>query len=152
MTDEITIRTALADACSQRGAQAEISKAFNVSQSTVKRWLEGGEIPPPMLKLLDWYFFGTLPPRLASDDHAEKGQLDFSPEEWNIVLILAARAGQTPSKWIASTIRFHLDLYKASLEAPSTSAPSHPPLNTLPDPSYEGKQDRPTVNPGRAQS
>lgn len=114
VTDEITIREALSDACAKRGVQAEISKAFNVSQSTVKRWFEGGEIPPPMLKLLDWYFFGTLPPRLSSDEQVPSGMLDFSPEEWNIVLILAARAGQSPAKWIASTIRFHLDLYKSA--------------------------------------
>lgn len=109
MTDEITIRQTLSEACAKRGVQAEISKAFNVSQSTVKRWLEGGEIPPPMLKLLDWYLFGTLPPRLASDVQPPDGKLDFSPEEWSIVLILTARAGQTPAKWIASTIRFHLN-------------------------------------------
>jgi DNA-binding MarR family transcriptional regulator len=120
VTDEPTIRKALTAACAERGVQAEISKAFNVSQSTVKRWLDGGEIPPPMLKLLDWYFFGTLPPRLVSDPDLPIGALEFSPDEWRIVLCLASRAGQTPAKWIASTIRFHLDM-EASRESPGNS-------------------------------
>ena len=64
MNSEITIREALATACKQRGKQAEISKILDVHTSTVKRWVEGGEIPPPILKLLDWFLFGVVPPRL----------------------------------------------------------------------------------------
>lgn len=102
MTNEITIRSRLAEACSERGVKAEISKAFDVHPSTVKRWLEG-EIPSPILKLLDWYFFGTMPPTITATLDLP-GCLEFSRDEWRIVEILARRAGQTPGKWIATTL------------------------------------------------
>jgi hypothetical protein len=88
VTDETTIRQRLIEACSERGVQAEIAKCFSIHPSTVKRWLEGGDIPPPMLKLLDWYFFGTLPPSLVKRMDV-RGTLDLSADEWAILVALA---------------------------------------------------------------
>jgi hypothetical protein len=115
VTDETTIRRKLAEVCEKRGGKAAIALAFNVHPTTVKRWLEGGEIPPPMCRLLDWYLFGVVPPRLASSVGLQ-GTLEFTDAEWRIVRVLAARAGQTPEKWIASTIRVHLDLFRQGTE------------------------------------
>lgn len=103
VTEEATIRETLAAACEQRGVQAEISKAFDVHPSTVKRWVEGGEIPPPMLKLLDWYFFGTVPPRLNGTFNL-RGSLEFTEDEWRIIGLMAARAGQSHAAFIRTTI------------------------------------------------
>jgi hypothetical protein len=110
VTDEIQIRRKLTVVCEERGGKAAIAKAFNIHPSTVARWQEGGEIPAPMLRLLDWYLFGVAPPRLAPALGLQR-TLEFTEAEWRIVNILGERAGQTPEKWIAGTIRFHLDLH-----------------------------------------
>ena len=88
--------------------QAEMAKAFEVHPSTVKRWLEGGEIPPPMLKLLDFYFFGTIPPRVSNSCSDPHGVLDFDEAEWAIIGNLARREGVTEAQWIAGRIRAYL--------------------------------------------
>lgn len=58
-------------------------------------------------RLLDWYFFGTLPPTITATLDLP-GVLEFSSDEWRVVKTLAVRAGQTPEKWIATTIRAHV--------------------------------------------
>jgi hypothetical protein len=129
VTEEITMRQKLAEVCARRGEKASIAKAFNVHPSTVARWLEGGEIPPPMLRLLDWYLFGIVPPRLPAAVGL-RGTLEFDEAEWRIVRILAQRAGHTPEKWIASTIRTHVELYLAK----------PPILKVAEDPAEYGKK------------
>lgn len=58
-------------------------------------------------KILDWYFFGIVPPRLTTAAGLA-GILDFDPAEWAIIGILSRRAGQTEAQWIASQIRAYL--------------------------------------------
>lgn len=126
MTAEILLRKALAKACEQRGTQAEISKAFEVHTSTVKRWIDGGEIPPPMLKLLDFYFFGTVPPRIANPSTDPQAVLDFDEAEWAIIGSLARREGILEAQWIASRVRDYIAFLEASAtgKAPLSSLPS----------------------------
>lgn len=115
VTDETTIRNKLAEACSQRGVQAEIAKAFEVHPSTVKRWLEGSEIPPPMLKLLDWYFFGKVPPRLEGQAIIDmRNVLCFDEAEWRIIGHIARRQGITEQQWIVARIRDYLSNLEAA--------------------------------------
>ncbi len=54
-------------------------------------------------RLLDWYFFGTLPPRLAASFDL-RGILEFTEDEWNIIGLMARRAGQNHAQWIRSSI------------------------------------------------
>ena len=107
MTPENVIRESLEKECLQRGKRADIAKTFDVSQSTVKRWVEGSEIPPPLLKLLDWYLFGTVPPRLSGDKEL-RYVLEFEEDEWAIICASAHREGTIPGKWIAGRIRSYL--------------------------------------------
>lgn len=108
MTDESTIRQALVESCQERGVQAEIAKAFEVHPSTVKRWIDGGDIPLPMLKLLDFYFFGTIPPRISTAIADPKTVLDFDEAEYRIIGTLARREGITEEQWIVGRIRSYL--------------------------------------------
>jgi hypothetical protein len=109
VTDESIIREKLLEVCAQRGSQAEIAKSFEIHPSTVKRWVEGGEIPPPMLKLLDWYFFGTMPPRLSGHAPIDlDSTLDFDETEWRIIGHIARRQGITEAEWIVRRIRDYL--------------------------------------------
>ena len=108
MNTETRIRQALTEAASERGTQAELAKAFEISPSTVKRWVDGGEIPPPMLKLLDFYFFGTIPPRIANTITDPEAVLEFDESEWAIIGNLARREGVTQGQWIAGRIRSYL--------------------------------------------
>lgn len=123
MTEETIIRQTLIESCSQRGVQAEIARAFDVAQSTVKRWIEGGDIPPPMLKLLDWYFFGTVPPRIEGQSIIDmRNVLNFDEAEWRIIGHIARRQGITEREWIVSRVWDYL----SNLEAASAfSGPSH---------------------------
>ena len=117
MTTEQKIRDALSSALKTRGKQAEISKALNVHPSTVKRWAEGSEITPPVVTLLDWYFFGTVPHRIASI-HPSASTLNFDEGEWAVIGALARREGVTEAAWIAARIRSYL----AYVDLPPVSA------------------------------
>ncbi len=92
-----------------RGAQTKISKALEVSATTVMRWASGETaIPAAMQKLLRLYLFGEIPfgdVRAAEDT---RSVLEFTPAEWRLICILAARAGQDPKMWIRAQIRAYL--------------------------------------------
>lgn len=107
MTTEEIIRAKLAETCAQRGGQSEIAKAFEVHPSTVKRWAEGGDIPPPTLKLLNLYFFEIIPFDIVSENLLNS-VLSFTEHQWRVICILAKRQGQSPGEWIASQIRAYL--------------------------------------------
>ncbi len=129
MTAETVIREALETACKVRGKQAEISKTLDVHPSTVKRWIEGGEIPPPLCLLLDWYLFGSIPPRLEQNA-AAPNTLEFEEAEWAVVVASASREGTTPAQWIAGRIRAYLtyrEVIQAEFAENETFAQHFPP-------------------------
>jgi len=113
VNDEQEIRAALTAACTQRGKQAEIAAAFEVHPSTVKRWIEGAEIPPPVRKLLRLYLFGEIPFGLVHTPADVATLLEFEPDEFRIIGLLANRAGQSPAAWIRSQILSYLAFYDA---------------------------------------
>ena len=101
------VRSALAAALQKRGRQAEISATFNVHPSTVRRWAEGGDLTAPVVALLDWYFFGVVPPKIQRGFDA-RTVLEFSAAEWAVIGALARRSGVTEAEWIASRVRDYL--------------------------------------------
>jgi DNA-binding MarR family transcriptional regulator len=100
---EIDIRQQLQTAGKERKG-SKIAAALKIAPSTVKRWIDGGDIPPPMLTLLDLYFFGTIPFEIANQK-ALHGVLDFTTDQWRVIEVLARREAKTPGKWIADQIR-----------------------------------------------
>lgn len=107
MNTEETIRKALISECQQRGKQAEISKTLDVHPSTVKRWIDGGEIPAPLLKLLNWYLFGEVPASLKRITDL-KAVLDFDADEWALIGAASRREGVCEADWIAGRIRCYI--------------------------------------------
>lgn len=107
MIDEQKIRKELLKASSTRGEVSRIAKALGISPSTVTRWIPDGIIPPPMLKLLNLYFFQVMPFK-GSSGQLLNNVLDFSDDQFKVIRNLAKRQDMTPAKWIAEQIRSYL--------------------------------------------
>lgn len=84
--------------------QDDISEMLGIPRNAVSK-IEGGSrsLSAAEKTVLDWYFFGTMPPRLANPENL-KGILEFSPEEWEIIGLMAKRAGQTHEAWIRTAV------------------------------------------------
>lgn len=109
MKSETEIQHALSRELETRGAQTKISSAIGVNGSTVMRWSTGEvAIPAAMQKLLRLYLFGEIPFSMLRDPDQARSLLEFSEEEWRLITILAARAGQEPRAWIRSQILAYL--------------------------------------------
>jgi hypothetical protein len=104
MQSEEHIRRSLVKELKTRGAQKRISQALEVSATTVMRWGDGETIPASMQKLLRLYLFGEIPFSMLRDPDQASSLLEFSEDEWRLITILAARAGQEPRAWIRSQI------------------------------------------------
>ena len=82
--------------------QLDVATLLGITQTAVSKIETGTRALSPTEKaILDWYFFGTLPPRLENPSEL-KGILEFSEEEWAIIGEMARRVGQTHKEWIAS--------------------------------------------------
>lgn len=128
MSQEEEVRQALREALKTRGFQTKLAEELGVTATTVMRWDKGGDIPPPMLKLLEWYFFAIVPPRLSRPTTDLRGVLEFDEAEWRMITIMAARDGnKEPGKWIASRIRDYLALQMAA------SDPARHAIAAVPD-------------------
>jgi DNA-binding MarR family transcriptional regulator len=107
VTDEQDIRAALEEAGKNRGEISRLAKALGIAPSTVTRWIAGGEIPPPMLKLLNLYFFDKMPFDITGESILNS-MLDFTEDQWKVICVLAGRQGISPGTWIANQIRAYL--------------------------------------------
>ncbi len=137
---EARIQAALSKALEVRGAQTRISNAIGVTGSTVMRWGNGEvSIPEPMQKLLRLYLFGEVPFEEIRDVNDARTILEFTPSEWQLITILAARAGQEPSSWIRSQILAYL-AYQGGNQTGSVAALN--PLRSLDKMAEEGKDYR----------
>jgi hypothetical protein len=101
---ETNIRAELHKAAAKRGETSRLSEALGIAPSTVTRWIAGGPIPPPMIKLLDLYFFDVMPFDIVGEKLVES-VLDFTEDQWKVICILAKRQGIPPAKWISNQIR-----------------------------------------------
>jgi hypothetical protein len=143
MTSEEEIREALIKELDTRGAQTRISQTLEVSATTVMRWGQGETIPPAMQKLLRLYLFGEIPFTLLRPTRDAASVLEFTPEEWQLITILASRAGQEPKAWIRSQILAYLAFCKSE-KAKSTGYSEAPdPLYSMPRAAEEGNEYRP---------
>jgi transcriptional regulator with XRE-family HTH domain len=84
--------------------QEEIAQMLGITQTAVSK-IEGGTrgLSTTEKAVLDWYFFGTMPARLANPQEL-RGVLEFEEEEWAIIGALAGRVGQTHQQWIRSAV------------------------------------------------
>lgn len=103
--------------------QEEVGELLGIPRNAVSK-IEGGvrTLSDSEKHLLDWYFFGKLPPRLSNPLDL-KGCLEFTDGEWNLVTRMALRDGLTPGKFIADKIRTYL-AYNRPEEANPVSYPS----------------------------
>jgi len=90
--------------------QDDVAKLLGIAQTAVSKIENGSRaLSDSEKKLLDWYFFGIVPPRVASITPDLKGVLEFDDAEWRMIGIMANRDGnKTPGQWIASRIRDHI--------------------------------------------
>lgn len=116
MSLEEQTRTLLCEELLNRGAQTRIAEDLGVSATTVMRWKEGGEIPPPMIKLLRLRLLGEIPFGAVHNQADMESLLEFHPEEWRVIEILAKRAGQETGAWIRSQILSYLAFSQEALK------------------------------------
>ncbi len=111
--------------------QGEIADILGIAQTAVSK-IETGmrALSDSEKRLLDWYFFGILPPKIGNAGVDLKGTLEFDEAEWRMIGIMANKNGMTPGEWIASRIRDHI----APAMASATVGNSLPPPEMLPDP------------------
>lgn len=139
MTAEEELRESLVKELETRGAQTRISQALEVSATTIMRWAAGETMPAAMQKLLRLYLFGEIPFALVRDPRDAEKLLDFTPGEWQLITILAARAGQTQKQWIRSQILAYL-AFQGGNQTGSVAALN--PLRSLDKVAEEGKDYR----------
>lgn len=106
--------------------QNEIADLLGVPRNAISK-IESGQrsLSDTEKHLLDWYFFGKVPPRITSSSVDLRGILEFSEAEWRIINIFANRAGQTAGKWIASHVRSHLTEARRLGLIPGDKAETH---------------------------
>jgi transcriptional regulator with XRE-family HTH domain len=85
--------------------QEEIGELLGITQTAVSKIEKGSRgLSESEKALLDWYFFGILPPRIATTATLQ-GCLEFTDQEWHVLGRMAARVGQTQAQFITGTIR-----------------------------------------------
>lgn len=148
MSDESSIRRELEKAATNHGEISKIARDLEINPSTVSRWASGNDIPSPMLKLLDLYFFGTIPFEI-SHERPSHGTMDFTEDQWRVIEILSRRESTTPGKWIANKIRAYLaynEEAKLAQEAITKQRKGY--LQSLPDPIAKVAKDTPPYRTG----
>lgn len=107
--------------------QDQVAELLGLQKSNVSH-IETGRraLSSSEKQILDWYFFGKVPPRILSASLDLQGVLEFSEMEWRLVTIMATRDGLQPGKWIASQIRTILAFRNA--ETASAAIPFPAPV------------------------
>lgn len=91
--------------------QSRIAKELGIAPTTLGRWIKGErKIGPTDEKLLRLYFFEEMPFRVAGPSEDLRNILRFTPQEWEVITVLAKRQGFIdPRSWITAQIRGHLE-------------------------------------------
>jgi transcriptional regulator with XRE-family HTH domain len=91
--------------------QQSIADVLGLEKSHISK-IENGvrDLSSSEKTVLDWFFFGITPQNIVSFSRIPNSTLDFSPEEWRIISIVAKRNGLTEREWIVQRIREHLAL------------------------------------------
>jgi transcriptional regulator with XRE-family HTH domain len=88
--------------------QGGIGALLGITQTAVSKIEKGTRALSESEKaLLDWYFFGILPSRIATTASLQ-GCLEFTDQEWHVLGRMAARVGQTHAQFITATIRLDI--------------------------------------------
>lgn len=106
--------------------QDQVAELLGVPRNAISK-IEGNArgLADSEKRLLDWYFFGTLPPKIVTSGVNLRGALEFDEAEWRMIAIMAARDGnRKPSEWIASRIRDYIAPAVAADEGNSATGTS----------------------------
>jgi transcriptional regulator with XRE-family HTH domain len=95
--------------------QDEIAALLGITQTAISK-IESGtrSLSDAEKKILDWSFFGTVPPRVTSAHADITKVLDFDEAEWRIIGHIARRQGITEREWIVRRIRDYLAILEES--------------------------------------
>lgn len=94
---------------SEEMTQDEVAAVLGITQTAISK-IESGTraLSDSEKKLLDWYFFGTMPARMHSATIDLAKVLEFDEGEWLIIGHIARRQGITEAEWIARRIKDYL--------------------------------------------
>jgi transcriptional regulator with XRE-family HTH domain len=90
--------------------QDDLAVILGITQTAVSK-IENGTrtLSESEKKLLDWYFFGTVPAHITAAINLSH-MLEFEEWEWRIIGLIARRQGLTEAEWIVRHIREYLDI------------------------------------------
>lgn len=97
----------------------DLCEILNLTQAKVSHIMVGRrKISDSEQKLLKLYFYGIMPFDLLAPSDGYTPRLDFTPEEWRILDIMAKRNGFTDTtKWIVAHIREYLAYCESQYQA-----------------------------------
>jgi transcriptional regulator with XRE-family HTH domain len=89
--------------------QDEVAAVLGIPRNAISK-IETGtrSLSDSEKKLLDWYFFGTVPDRIYSSTIDLAKVLEFDEGEWLIIGHIARRQGISEAEWIARRIKDYL--------------------------------------------
>lgn len=100
--------------------QDEVAAVLGIAQTAVSKIETGTRgLSDAEKKLLDWFFFGTVPERIHGSTIDLSRMLEFDEVEWRIIGHIARRQGLTEAEWIAARIRDYLAIMDAQ-ESPAS--------------------------------
>ena len=85
--------------------QSEVAEVLGVPQNAISK-VEAGErhLSLPESTLLEWLFFGVVPPRVGSSGLNLQSAIGLSDSEWRVVETIAKADGLTPAAWVGRRI------------------------------------------------
>lgn len=95
--------------------QDDVASLLGITQTAVSK-IESGTrgLSDAEKKLLDWYFFGTVPDRIHGSTIDLSRMMEFDEAEWLIIGHIARRQGLSEAEWIATRIKDYLTILEKS--------------------------------------